>query len=117
MGKGMSELDAATRDPRVIAAAQRESRIRGERFARLFYAPLARIDQAGQDQRLGAAAAFGKAALEEQKIGALTPHGALQLSVATDEHVTGQRTQSFGAWRERCEMRHCLIDKVPGMFA
>jgi hypothetical protein len=57
----------------MIAAVQRDLGLIGEESTRLLDALFARKDETGEDQRLRALAAFGKAAFDDQLIGAAFP--------------------------------------------
>jgi len=54
----------------MVAAGDREGRIRGERGARLVDAPCAGEDETGKDQRLRLGPALGKPLLDQELIGA-----------------------------------------------
>ncbi len=66
----MGKLDPAARNPRVVAPADFDRGTGGEQLAGLGDLALARKDQPGQDQSLGAGAAFGQPALGHELVGA-----------------------------------------------
>jgi len=66
----VGELDAAARHPGVVATADFDLGIAGDRLARFIDPSLAGVDKAGEDQRLRALAALGEAAIDEKLIGA-----------------------------------------------
>ena len=69
-----SELEAAARHPRTIAAGERERHIFGEGGAGLVDTAPAGRNQACDDQRLRLRPAFGKPALHQQLIGSPLRH-------------------------------------------
>ena len=69
MRQPVRQLHPAARNPRVVLAAERERPVGGEGLARLFDPGLAGEHLAGQDQRLGAGAAFGEAAVHQELVG------------------------------------------------
>jgi len=54
----------------MVAAANHDADFFWERLTGFVDAPLAGIDEPGEDQRLGTLAAFGEAAVDEKLIGA-----------------------------------------------
>src|SRR5688572_18909659 len=73
----MSELDAAARDPGMVAAPDLERRLLGQRLAGFLDLALAREDQAGEDQRLRPRPTLGETAIHQQLIGAELGHEAI----------------------------------------
>jgi len=71
----VGELDAAARDPGVVASGECQLGIFGERGAGLVDAAAGDRDETGQDQRLCLRAAFGEPLLDEQLIGPALRHG------------------------------------------
>jgi len=65
----MNELNAAARDPRVIAALDRQCNIDRDLVASLVDPPAAGIDETSKDQRLRPGPAFRQAPLGEKLIG------------------------------------------------
>ncbi len=55
----------------MVLAAQFQWRAGGEKVAGLLHAAIAGEDSAGQDQGLGAGAAFGESAVGEEEVGAV----------------------------------------------
>lgn len=68
MRDGVRKLDAAARDPGVIASAHIQGGIESERLPGLGDPGLARVDQPGKDQGLRARAAFDQAPVDEQLV-------------------------------------------------
>jgi hypothetical protein len=68
MVEGVGELDAATRDVRLLVLAQREREVGSDLLTRLVETAFARKDPAGENQRLGSGAAQGQPALDQQLI-------------------------------------------------
>jgi hypothetical protein len=67
----MIELEASAGHPWVIATANLERDVGGNRRAGLVDAPLAREDKSRTDQRLRLRTAFGEPPLDEEDVGTL----------------------------------------------
>ena len=75
MVQRVRELEAATADPGMLAAAQLERLVVGDQGAGLVDAPLAREHEAGEDHGLGARPALHQATLHERDVRAAPAGG------------------------------------------
>jgi hypothetical protein len=82
--KAVGKLDTAARHPRMIAAANLQWGVIGERLSSLSDLAFAAENESSEDQRLRAASAFGKAAFDKDLIGALFGHCCAMLRTTCD---------------------------------
>jgi len=71
MVKGVGKLDTAARDPRVVAALERQRSVDGKLMAGFVDPPIVGVDEPRKDERLRFGPAFGQPALDQELINPL----------------------------------------------
>ena len=112
MVERVGELDAAARHPGMVAAAQLERRIGGKAGAGLVEPPLAAPDRAGQNQRLRLGAAFGKPALDQQRVERVACSWTARADFT--RAVSARRRAERSAWRSRGRGRRGRFGRCGG---